>query len=94
MDKSLHRLAFALRWLALFWPVGWALYVTLGANERLSAVDAMTATLAMLLIPAALFYGLSWGLDRFPTPKREMQTPMASLEASVGYLRATQSRRL
>ena len=40
MDKSLHSLAFALRWLALFWPVGWALFVTLGDNERLSAVDA------------------------------------------------------
>lgn len=73
MDKSLHSLAFALRWLALFWPVGWALFVTLGDNERLSAVDAMTANLAMLLIPAALFYGLSWGLDRFPAPKRDLR---------------------
>lgn len=73
MDKSLHSLAFALRWLALFWPVGWALFVTLGDNERLSAVDAMTANLALLLIPAALLYGLSWGLDRFPAPKRDLR---------------------
>jgi hypothetical protein len=93
MDKSLHRLAFALRWFAVFWPVVWALYVTHSDNSYFSSMNGMIVTLATLLIPAALAYGLSWGLDRFPTPKREPQRPLAWLEASVGYLRATHSRK-
>ena len=73
MDNSLHRLAFALRWLAIFWPVGWAIYVTLWDDGRLSTVDATMASLVALLIPAALAFGLSWQLDRFPKPKSNIR---------------------
>ena len=70
MDKSLYGSAIALRWLAVSWPVGWALYVTLWADRPLSFEDGtMMASLAALLIPAALAYGLSWQLDRLPKPK-------------------------
>jgi len=71
MDKALHRLAVALRAFAVFWPIGWALYITLLDNGYLSSAEGTMVSLTTLLLPAALAFGLSWLLDRFPPPRRD-----------------------
>jgi hypothetical protein len=64
MYKPLHVVAVTFRWLAGLWILGWALYVTLWDDTRLSSVKGTLASLAMLLIPAALAFGISCVLDR------------------------------
>jgi hypothetical protein len=66
MDTRVFRLAVTLRWLAVLWMVGWAVYVAFWDAGRLATVEGMATTLAALLIPAVLAWGLSWGLDRLP----------------------------
>ncbi len=68
MDKQRNRLSVSLNWLAVLWLVGWTLYVTLRGDaeaERDRGVE-----LAVLLIPAALAYAVSWVLDRYVWPER------------------------
>lgn len=64
MNKALPRLAITLRWLSGLWIVGWSLYITLWDDARLSTVRGLTDGLAILLIPAAISFGLSCGLER------------------------------
>jgi len=71
MDKPLHVVAVTFRWLAGLWILGWALYVTLCDDTRLSSLESTLISLAMLLIPAALAIGLSWVLDRSSKVERE-----------------------
>lgn len=66
MDKLTHPLAATLRWFALFWLVGWSVYVTRRENSSSLQMDEMIVALAALLIPVALAFGVSWVLDRFP----------------------------
>jgi hypothetical protein len=70
MDMRVTRLAVALRWLAGVWLVGWTVYVTIWDSARLGTLEGMTTALAALLIPAAMAWGLSWGLDRLPRADR------------------------
>jgi hypothetical protein len=64
MYRPLHVGAVTFRWLAGLWILGWALYVTLWDDTRLSSVESTLASLAILLIPAALAFGISCVLDR------------------------------
>ena len=71
MDKPLSRLAVALRWLAGLWLFGWPLYLVFWAQKWLSTIEGVKTGLAILLIPAALAFGLSWGLGRGLAPGGE-----------------------
>ena len=64
MDLRVSRLAVPLRWLAVLWMVGWAVYVAFWDAGRMATVEGTASTLAVLLIPAGLAWGLSSGLDR------------------------------
>jgi hypothetical protein len=73
MDKSL--ITVTLRWLAILWILGYAVYVTLGDGTRLSSVEGALACLATLLIPAAVAFGLSWVLGHNFAPIRQSRKP-------------------
>jgi hypothetical protein len=70
MDIRVSRLAVTLRWLAVLWMVGWAVYVAFWDAGRLATLEGMAAALAALLIPAILAWVLAWGLDRMPDGRR------------------------
>ncbi len=75
MDTRVSRLAVTLRWLAVLWMVGWAVYVAFWDAGRLATLDGMVAALAALLIPAVLAWVLAWGLDRLPDGRRAKASP-------------------
>ena len=68
MDKQRHRLSESLNWLAALWLVGWALYVAFLKERPTFSTGQTMVELAVLLIPAALAYAVSWALDRYVTP--------------------------
>lgn len=68
MDTQRRWLAVSLNWLAAFWLVGWTLYVTFG-GDSVAARDRGVG-LAVLLIPAAVAFAVSWALDRYAARAR------------------------
>ena len=75
MGMRVSRLAVTLRWLAVLWMVGWAVYVAFWDAGRMATVEGTAATLAVLLIPAGLAWGLSSGLDRLPDGRSASTSP-------------------
>ena len=75
MDFRVSRLAVTLRWLAVLWMVGWAVYVAFWDAGRLATLEDMATALAALLLPAVLAWGFSWGLDRLPDGRSAKTTP-------------------
>lgn len=67
MHKPVGRMSVTLKWLALTWLVGWALYVTLW-DEFAPTTREMMLEVAELLIPAILAFAASWALDRYAAP--------------------------
>ena len=63
MEKRGNRLAIGLMWLGALWLVAWPLYVTFGPERVSSSRDTMV-NLAVLLIPAAIAFAVSWALGR------------------------------
>jgi hypothetical protein len=82
MDKSV--IAVTLRWLAILWVLGYALYVALGDGTRLSTVEGTLACLATLLIPASFAFGLSCVLGRYSALSRpNRKAPPAIAESAT-----------
>jgi len=71
MDKQRHWLAASLRWLGVFWLVGWALNVAYRDDRLTSTTAGMWIALAALLIPVVTAYAVSWALDRYPALDRK-----------------------
>ena len=71
MHIPLPRLANTLRLLGLLWLVVWPLYCTFGENSFSSSVGNLGTLLATLLIPTALAFVFSWGLECLPTTAQD-----------------------
>ena len=77
MEEFKHPLAVSIRWAAVLWIVGWALYATIGQDSTASYLRNTTLDLGALLIPALIALVLSWKLERLPKSqdRRRYSTP-------------------